>query len=109
MSFHTPLAVVMVVTNASTQGWEAHLEELAIRGLWSPEEQALHIYLLELRTIWLALKAFLPSLHSHSVQILTDNTTAMWYISKQGEWGLIFSVGKHLASGLGRSSMESNW
>ncbi|KAJ1172079.1 hypothetical protein NDU88_003931 [Pleurodeles waltl] len=40
--------------------------------------------LLELRAIPLAVKAFLPSLRGQSVQVLTVNTTTMWYINKQG-------------------------
>ncbi|XP_078520251.1 uncharacterized protein LOC144785006 [Lissotriton helveticus] len=76
-----------VATDASTLGWGAHLGDLEIKGLWSPEERLLHINLLELRVIRLALKAFLPSLRGQSVQVLTDNTTAMWYINKQGGVG----------------------
>ncbi|KAJ1149391.1 hypothetical protein NDU88_002201 [Pleurodeles waltl] len=61
--------------------------DLEIKGCWSPVEQRFHINLLELRAIRLALKAFLPSLRSQSVQVLMDNTTAMWYINKQGGVG----------------------
>ncbi|KAJ1125086.1 hypothetical protein NDU88_003524 [Pleurodeles waltl] len=79
--------VAAVITDASTLGWGAHLGDLEIKGLWSPVEQMFHINLLELRAIRLALKAFLPSLRGQSVQVLTDNTTAMWYINKQGGVG----------------------
>ncbi|KAJ1156603.1 hypothetical protein NDU88_009321 [Pleurodeles waltl] len=79
--------VATVITDASTLGWGAHLGDLEIKGLWSPEEQIFHINLLELRAVRLALKAFLPSLRGQSVQVLTDNTTTMWYINKQGGVG----------------------
>ncbi|KAJ1131499.1 hypothetical protein NDU88_009835 [Pleurodeles waltl] len=79
--------VAMVITDASTLGWGAHLGDLEIKGLWSPEEQMFHINLLELRAVRLALKAFLPSLRGQSVQVLMDNTTTMWYINKQGGVG----------------------
>ncbi|KAJ1180645.1 hypothetical protein NDU88_005865 [Pleurodeles waltl] len=79
--------VATVITDASTLGWGAHLGDLEIKGLWSPEEQMFHINLLELRAVRLALKAFLPSLRGQSVQVLTDNTTTMWYINKQGGVG----------------------
>ncbi|KAJ1112338.1 hypothetical protein NDU88_000606 [Pleurodeles waltl] len=79
--------VATVITDASTLGWGANLGDLEIKGLWSPEEQRFHINLLELRAVRLALKAFLPSLRGQSVQVLTDNTTTMWYINKQGGVG----------------------
>ncbi|KAJ1176911.1 hypothetical protein NDU88_002178 [Pleurodeles waltl] len=85
--FSLPPPVATVISDASTLGWGAHLGDLEIKGLWSPAEQMLHINLLELRAVRLALKAFLPSLRGQSVQILTDNTTAMWYINKQGGVG----------------------
>ncbi|KAJ1187211.1 hypothetical protein NDU88_003990 [Pleurodeles waltl] len=67
--------VATVITDASTLGWGAHL------GDW------IHINLLELRAVRLSLKAFLASLRGQSVQVLTDNTTAKWYINKQGGVG----------------------
>ncbi|KAJ1165465.1 hypothetical protein NDU88_005893 [Pleurodeles waltl] len=85
--FSLPPPVATVVTDASTLGWGAHLGGLEVKGLWTPVEQRFHINLLELRAVRLALKAFLPSIRGQSVQILTDNTTAMWYINKQGGVG----------------------
>ncbi|KAJ1086510.1 hypothetical protein NDU88_006626 [Pleurodeles waltl] len=85
LSLPPPMATV--VTDDSTLGWGAHLGDLEVKGLWSPVEQRFHINLLELREVRLALKAFLPSIRGQSVQILTDNTTAMWYINKQGGVG----------------------
>ncbi|KAJ1124818.1 hypothetical protein NDU88_003267 [Pleurodeles waltl] len=85
--FTQPPPVTTVITDASTLGWGAHLGDLEIKGLWSPEEQMFHINLLELWAVRLALKAFLPSLRGQSVQVLSDNTTAMWYINKQGGVG----------------------
>ncbi|KAJ1109751.1 hypothetical protein NDU88_007110 [Pleurodeles waltl] len=80
--FSQPPPVTTVITDASTLGWGARLGDLEIKGLWSPVEQMFHINLLELRAVRLALKAFLPSLLGQLVQVLTDNTTAMWYINK---------------------------
>ncbi|KAJ1173709.1 hypothetical protein NDU88_005535 [Pleurodeles waltl] len=85
--FSQPTPVATVVTDASTLGWGAHLEDLEIKGRWSPVEQRFHINLLERQAIRLALKAFLPSLRGQSGQILTDNMTVMWYINKQGGVG----------------------
>ena len=62
-------------------------EEVEIRSLWSPAESQLHINLLKLRTLLLALKAFLPSIKGRLVQVFVDNTTAIWYCNKQGRVG----------------------
>ena len=62
MAYTPPPTVATVVTDASTLGWGAHLEDLEIRGLWSSEEQVFHINLLEPRVIHLALEAILPSI-----------------------------------------------
>ncbi|KAJ1094268.1 hypothetical protein NDU88_007346 [Pleurodeles waltl] len=85
--FSQPPPVTSVITDASTLGWGVHLGDLEIKGLWSPVERMFHINLLKLRAVRLAHKAFLPSLRGLSVQVLTDNTTAMWYINKQGGVG----------------------
>ncbi|KAJ1114608.1 hypothetical protein NDU88_002843 [Pleurodeles waltl] len=85
--FSLPTAVTTVITDASTLEWGAHLGDLEIKGRWSPVEQMFHINLLELRAIRLALKALLPSLRGQSGQILTNNTSTMWYINKQGGVG----------------------
>ncbi|KAJ1196926.1 hypothetical protein NDU88_000789 [Pleurodeles waltl] len=85
--FSLPPPVATVVADASTLGWGAHLGDLEVKGLWSPVEQRFHINLLELQAVRLALKAFLPSICGQSVQVLTDNTTAMLYINKQGGVG----------------------
>ena len=57
---------------------------MEIRGLWSVAETRLHINLLELRAIHFGLMAFLPCVKGRLVQVLMDNTTAMWYCNKQG-------------------------
>ena len=51
------------------------------------EIRRFHINLLELPAIHLALQAFLPSIKGRLVQVLMDNTTAMWYCNKQGRVG----------------------
>ena len=38
---------LMIVTDASLLGWEGHLGEVEIRGLWSLAETLLHINLLD--------------------------------------------------------------
>ena len=72
-------------TDASTLGWGA-CDDLDIsNGRWTEEEQELHINCLELLAIKFALKSFVP-LHPkiRHVRIMSDNTTAISYINKQG-------------------------
>ena len=51
-------------------------------------EAWLYSNLMDLLIIRLPLKAFLPTIRGRLVQVLTDNTTAMWYCNKQGRVGL---------------------
>ena len=54
-----PLAhALQIFTDASKEGWGAHLNEHMARGSWSLPESKLHINYLELKTVLLALKEF---------------------------------------------------
>ena len=55
-----------------------------MNGLWSVTEAASHINVLELRTVVLALRHFLPRLSGQHVLVRTDNTAALAYINRQG-------------------------
>jgi hypothetical protein len=52
--------------------------------LWSEQEQSLHSNVLELKAVFLALKAFAKFLINNPVQVATDNTTVLAYINQQG-------------------------
>ncbi len=71
-------------SDASTEGWGAHLLELRAEGLWSPAQKALHINSLELLAVDLALKQFLPTVRHSHVIAMTDNTTVVGQITNQG-------------------------
>ena len=71
-------------TDASKQGWGAHLLEQEAAGLWSATEALQHINLLELEAVRLALQAFEPAVRGRRVKVFTDNTTVAWYINRQG-------------------------
>ena len=49
---------LQLFTDASNEGWGAHLGDYTARGLWSKSEGDLHINLLELKAVLLALKQF---------------------------------------------------
>ena len=50
----------LIFTDASNQGWGAHLENMSVTvsGNWTDQEKLLHINVLELKAVFLALKAF---------------------------------------------------
>lgn len=58
---------------------------IMLRGsLWSPEESALHINLLELRAVRLALCHFQHLLQGRTVGVMADSTTDLAYLWHQG-------------------------
>ena len=71
-------------TDASLQGWGAHLGPLVASGLWTSAQCQWHINLLEMEAVRLALLEFLPSLQGSHVMLRTDNTSVACYLNKQG-------------------------
>ena len=75
---------LQIFTDASKEGWGAHLNELTARGSWSVPESKLHINYLELEAVLLALKEFQDLCTNQIVLVATDNTTVVAYINKEG-------------------------
>ena len=75
---------LQIFTDASKEGWGAHLDEYTARGTWSLPESMLHINQLELKAVFLALKEFRTLVYNKTVLIATDNTTVVAYINKEG-------------------------
>ena len=73
-----------IFTDASTQGWGAHMEDSQISGTWTRLDRQLHINCLELKVVVLALRHWVSVLRGHQVLIHMDNTTVVSYINKQG-------------------------
>ena len=73
-----------IFTDASTQGWGAHMGDSQISGTWAPLDRQLHINCLELKVVEAALHHWAPVLQLHQVMIATDNSTVVSYINKQG-------------------------
>ena len=80
---HPPQHAVQLFTNASNEGWGAHLGDSTARGVWSSMESLVHINYLELKAV-LALKQFEHLCRDQIVLVATDNTTVVSYINKQG-------------------------
>ena len=75
---------LQIFTDASKEGWGAHLNELTARGSWSVPESKLHINYLELKAVFLALREFQSCCTGQMVLVATDNTTVVAYINKEG-------------------------
>ena len=73
-----------IFTDASKEGWGAHLNERTARGTWSLPESKLYINHLELKAVFLALKEFQDLCSNNIVLVATDNTTVFAYINKEG-------------------------
>ena len=75
---------VQLFTDASNEGWGAHLDQNSTKGLWSDREKRLHINVLELKAVSLALRDFKDQCQNQTVLVATDNSTVVAYINKQG-------------------------
>ena len=75
---------LQVFTDASNEGWGAHVGEATARGVWSEPESHLHINFLELKVVFLALKSFEHLCRDQTVPVATDNATVVSYINKEG-------------------------
>ena len=75
---------IQLFTDASNEGWGAHLDQSSTKGLWSEREKRLHINVLELKAVSLALRDFKDQCQNQTVLVATDNTTVVAYINKQG-------------------------
>ena len=75
---------LQIFTDASNEGWGAHLGGSTARGVWSESESRLHVNFLELKAVLLALKSFEQQCKGQIVLIATDNTTVVSYINKEG-------------------------
>ena len=75
---------LQIFTDASKEGWGAHLNEHTARGSWSIPESKMHMNYLELKAVLLALKEFQDLCVDKIVLVATDNTTVVSYINKEG-------------------------
>ena len=81
---HPLCHAIQIFTDASKEGWGAHLGDFTARGAWSVPESHLHINFLELKAVLLALKSFQHLVQGKVILVATDNTTVVAYINKEG-------------------------
>ena len=75
---------IQLFTDASNDGWGAHLDQKSTKALWSDREKRLHINVLELKAVSLALRDFKDQCQNQTVLVATDNSTVVAYINKRG-------------------------
>ena len=63
---------LQIFTDASKEGWGAHLNKFTVRGTWSLPESKLHINYLQLKAVFLALKEFQNLCANKIVLVATD-------------------------------------
>ena len=82
----TPDFDYVIHTDASLEGWGCYDPQTGKKGggRWTPQEAQLHINALELKAIHFGLKALCPHHKGCHIRIMTDNTTALAGINKQG-------------------------
>ena len=81
-----PLPSLQLMTDASKAGWCGVLLPHQVEGTW-PLEFAHHSSnSLELRAILLSLRHFAPFLQGKAVMVMTDNTTAVACLLRQGSY-----------------------
>ena len=73
-----------IFTDASNQGWGAHMGDSKISGTWTLTDCKLHINCLEFKAVIFALQHWAPLLQGRQVMITMDNSTVVSYINKQG-------------------------
>ena len=69
---------LLIFKDATREGWDAHLRELATRETWSLSECKLHLNYLELEAVFLTITEFQDKI----VLISIDNTTVVAYIKE---------------------------
>ena len=75
---------IQIFTDASKEGWGAHVAGQMAKGTWSRPESNLHINVLELKAVLLALRQFKSLVSNKIVLVATDNTTVVAYVNKEG-------------------------
>lgn len=89
LPFSPPTHTMVIVTDASREGWGGHLllggRNLLFSGLWPPfEHRPCHINLLELRAIKLTIRHVATHVRGQTLRVECDNTTAVSSLNEQG-------------------------
>ena len=80
----TPAPATLLYTDASLEEWGAHARQWKISGLWNRREKKLHINVLEMIAVYLAFSALARQLNTHTILIMSDNSSVISHLNKQG-------------------------
>ena len=75
--FHPKDHSIQLFTDASNEGWGAHLDQSSTKGLWSDRQKRLHINVLELKAVSLALRSFKDQCQNQTVLVAMDNSGSL--------------------------------
>ena len=76
---------LQIFTDASSEGWGAHLDDHTARGTWSLPESKLHINHLELKAVFLALKEFRTLVCNKTVDSYRQHNSGCLYQQRRGD------------------------
>jgi hypothetical protein len=79
-----PKIVMTIFTDSSLRGWGAHSNGRSIQGRWDKESQKEHINYLELMAIKNGLWSFAKDLSNGTIQVYSDNSSAVAVLRKLG-------------------------
>lgn len=81
---HFPPPVHFLTTDASDLAWGAQLDNIPLRGSWSPEEKNLHCNQKEMLAILHVFQKHAQTMSHSSVLIQCDNKTVVAHLRKEG-------------------------
>jgi len=84
MAIWKPSRSCRVFSDASLRGWGGHLGDLRAGGLWTKDQQRLHINTLEVLAAEKVLESFGEQLRGKRVTLITDSMTAKAYLENAG-------------------------
>ena len=91
-----PGSDLIINTDASESGWVANYNISPTAGIWDKKDKEYHINYLELKAIYLAIKAYRNSWEGcKHIRIRSDNTTAIAHINNMRD--LVSDSCNHLA------------
>lgn len=79
-----PLPRATLTTDASLSGWGATFGQQTTAGQWDLSLTGTHINVLETMAVHQAILHWADALRGHKVTVLSDNSTAVAYINRQG-------------------------
>ena len=89
---------IQLFTDASNEGWGAHLDQNSTKGLWSDRKKMLHINVLELKAVSLALRSFKDQCQNQTVLVATDNSLSRDVCSPVEDHDMVPSLSHNIKS-----------